>query len=287
VDELTVSADGAELAVSRSPGDDLELVALHGSEPGTRDGALYRQLHEVLPPLGIGVVTFDRRGSGASTGSTSRGDLELQADDCLAIVDALAARRVGLWGFSQGGWVAPIAAARRADVACVVTVGAPGVTPHQQMRYGVARHLRDAGYDEATVREVDRLWVDALRALRGDAGALEELPARLRAAAVEPWWPLAFLPEAVPAGAIREALLREMEHDPRPSFASVRCPVLAIYGADDEWTPVEESVRTWRAAQGDNVTIAVLDGGHHDPLDGDARVEAEYGRVLADWVRRI
>jgi len=85
-------------------------VALHGAASGVRDHLLYRHLHAVLPDVGVGVVTFDRRGEGESTGEASRGNFPLQARDALAVVEGIGVPVTGLWGFSQGGWVAPMAA---------------------------------------------------------------------------------------------------------------------------------------------------------------------------------
>src|SRR5262249_23748458 len=63
--DLTIERDGgATLAASYSPAGDTAVVALHGASEGTRKGVLYEHLHRVLPPRGIGVVTFDRRGEG-------------------------------------------------------------------------------------------------------------------------------------------------------------------------------------------------------------------------------
>ena len=67
MEDLSVAVDGATLAASYSPAGEKVVVAVHGAAHGTRDHPLYRHLHEVLPPAGIGVVTFDRRGDGAST----------------------------------------------------------------------------------------------------------------------------------------------------------------------------------------------------------------------------
>ena len=285
--EMQVDVDGATLAASRSPGDRLMLIALHGSQPGTRDGPLYRHLHEVLPEVGIGVVTFDRRGEGESSGTPSLGNFEQQARDCMAIMDSLEQAHLGLWGFSQGGWIAPLVAAQRPDVACIVTVGASGVTPFEQMRFGVARHLTDAGYDAAVVRRADLLWVTSMRALRGDRDSLDAVGGLLKEASDEAWWPLVFLPDELPDAERRADLLREMEHDPLPSFRAVACPVLAIYGEHDEWVPVEPSVRAWREAQPLGATTVVLAGGHHDPLDGDASVAAAYEQPLVPWLSAV
>jgi uncharacterized protein len=93
---------------------------------GLRDDPLFHHLHATLPPAGYAVFTFDRRGEGASTGEPSAGRFELLAADANAVAGALAAhddvdaRRIGLWGISQGGWVAPLAAVRSGRAAFLV-----------------------------------------------------------------------------------------------------------------------------------------------------------------------
>ena len=135
MEELRIQSGGATLAASYSPAGDNALVALHGARGGTRDTPLYNHLHTLLPPAGIGVVTFDRRGEGESTGDSTRGRLTLQAEDALAVMDAIGAQRVGLWGFSQGGWIAPLAATASDEVAFLVLIASTGVTPSEQMMY--------------------------------------------------------------------------------------------------------------------------------------------------------
>src|SRR5512133_1905059 len=151
MEELRVERDGFVLAGSYSPAGETAIVALHGAGEGTRDYALYRHLHEVLPPAGIGVVTFDRRGEGDSTGDATRGRFELQVDDALAVLRAVDAERIGLWGISQGGWIGPLAAAASDEVAFLVLVASTGVTPSEQMMYAVERQLRLAGYGDDVV----------------------------------------------------------------------------------------------------------------------------------------
>src|SRR5918999_5000103 len=146
--ELRTERGDATLAASYSPAGSTAIVALHAAGEGTRKGLLYEHLHEVLPRAGIGVVTFDRRGEGESTGDASRGRFRAQAEDALAVADAIDVERVGLWGYSQGGWVAPIAATMSERVAFLVLVASVGVTPSEQMRYANAAQLRLAGYGE-------------------------------------------------------------------------------------------------------------------------------------------
>jgi pimeloyl-ACP methyl ester carboxylesterase len=136
------------LAVSYSPAGSTAVVAAHGAGNGTRDSSrLYTHLHETLPPLGIGVATFDRRGDGESEGEPTRGRLTAQARDALAVAAALGTERFGLWGFSQGGWVAPLAATLSEDVAFVITIAASGLTPAEVLLYANRRQLELGGYE--------------------------------------------------------------------------------------------------------------------------------------------
>jgi pimeloyl-ACP methyl ester carboxylesterase len=285
--ELRVERDGATLAGSYSPAGSTAIVAVHGASEGTRGWYLYRHLHDVLPPAGIGVVTFDRRGDGASTGQPSRGDFGTQADDVLAVADAAGAERVGLWGISQGGWVAPLAAARSDRVAFLVLLASTGVTPAAQMRYAVGEQIRRGGFDEEAVARAASLRARAEAWIRGqDVG---DLNAALAAAVREPWWRLAFLPEGLPpepeAAAIRRELADEMFFEPEPVFAAVRVPTLLFYGDDDSWTPVQPSIDAWRRARGDEVEVVVLPGTGHEPVQPDGELSQAYERILVEWVR--
>ncbi len=279
--------DGATLVASYSPAGPTAVVAVHGASEGTRGWYLYRHLHDVLPPAGIGVVTFDRRGDGESTGTQSRGHFGTQADDALAVADAAGAERIGLWGISQGGWVAPLAAARSDRVAFLVLLASTGVTPAAQMRYAVAEQIRRGGFDDEAVARAGSLRARAEAWIRGeDAG---DLNAELAAAAREPWWPLAFLPEGLPpeseAAPIRRELADEMFFEPEPVFAAVRVPTLLFYGDDDSWTPVQPSIDAWRRARGDEVEVVVLPGTGHEPVHPDGELSQAYERMLVDWVR--
>ena len=58
VKEIRVKRQGVVLAGSYSPAGETAMVALHGAGEGTRDSPIYAYLHELLPPAGIGVVTW-------------------------------------------------------------------------------------------------------------------------------------------------------------------------------------------------------------------------------------
>lgn len=288
VEDLQIEGDGFTLAASYSPAGPTALVALHGAGEGTRDSPSLRHLHELLPSHGIGVVTFDRRGEGESTGDATRGRFDLQADDALAVLRAIGAERSGLFGYSQGGWIAPLAAARSDDVAFLVLVASIGVTPSEQMMVAVERQLRLAGYgDDVVDRALDlrrrfEHWIHAV-APEPD----EQLAGDLLAAVDEPWAGQLWLPPSLLDEKGVRLWIEEMDYDPRPTFEQVRVPTLSFYGELDSWAPVEASVKAWRDARGDGVELVVIPGAEHDLTVPDGSVAPEYDRRLVEWLTAL
>jgi len=285
MDEMRIERDGFELAATYRPAGDTAVVALHGAGEGTGDSELYRHLHELLPPAGIGVVTFDRRGEGSSSGDSSRGRFEEQVEDALAVIDATDAERVGLWGISQGGWIGPLAAAASDEVAFLVLIASTGVTPSEQMMYAVEKQLRLAGYGDEAVDKALELrrrfeeWIHT-RAPEPD----DQLAADLGAALDEPWVGQLWLPPTLLDDEGVRLWIEEMDFDPRPVFARVRVPTLSFYGEADSWTPVEPSVEAWRAARGGDVEIVVVPGAEHDMTLPDGSLAPEYTNKLVGWL---
>ena len=160
------------------------VVALHGASEPTRDAALYRHLTEGLPAMGIAVLIYDRRGTGASSGSLGNINYEVLADDAIAGQNALAklsridAAKIGFWGLSQGGWIAVLAAGRSKNAAFAIAVSAPLVTPARQMDFATTNLLTLRGYSAGDVRqmlEARKAWTGYLRGNNSRAAALDKL----------------------------------------------------------------------------------------------------------------
>ncbi|HUE88299.1 MAG TPA: alpha/beta hydrolase, partial [Vicinamibacterales bacterium] len=90
------------------------VVLVHGSGPETRDQ--YRFYARWLAEHGVAALAYDKRGTGASSGVLYESTYAAYAGDVVAAVDAVTAhvdiapRAVGLVGFSEAEWVAPLAA---------------------------------------------------------------------------------------------------------------------------------------------------------------------------------
>jgi uncharacterized protein len=231
------------------------VVMVHGSGRVSRDG--YRQEAEAFARAGIVTLVYDKR----PKRSKSDVDFALLADDALAATRALRAHpgvdpaRTGLWGVSEGGWVAPIAAAGSTDVAFVVTVGAPGVAPERQQSWNLANRLAAAGVSGSLVGTVSRTTLGLL----------------------------------VGAG-----LFPESGYDPAPVLERVTQPVLALWGDLDRVIPGAESMRVFRESldRGGNrhYALRAVPGADHtmrrspDGFQRGDEISPAYLEQVATWV---
>ena len=291
--EVEIDADGARLATSVSLPEAEHLpapalVALHGASDGTRDGHLFTHLHRALPGAGFAVATFDRRGEGASTGEPSRGRFAQQAADALAVVEHVGALdgvdpdRIGLWGHSQGAWVAPLAAGDNEAVQFLVLVASCGVTPGEQMRFAAVTQVR-AAVNERAAKAAGDLWRLVLQWL--DGAPREPVVSAIDAARRLRWWPLAHLDDELPADDQRDSLRQELLFDPVPVFAATDVPTLLVYGPDDDWIPVRTSIDVWRRARRSGIELALVPGARHEPVI-DGKIAPLYHHALLAWLLR-
>ena len=271
-------------------------VIIQGSGRSDRTNQWARAIAEELVGAGVAVLLTDKRGSGASGGDWQTAGFDDLAADALAGVAVLRARagvdsaRVGLVGLSQGGWIAPLAAARSPHVAFVVDVSGATVSYAEQSFHEMGNTARQAGLSEAAVAEVlalNRAAGDYL--VGGDWAAYER--ARQRALGTEAR-PVA---EGFPAA--RDAriwtfLRKSFAYDPMPYWIVLRQPALVILGADDERdnVPVATSVQrlqsAWASAGKRNGRVVVVPGAGHSFIDPTTHeLMPAFTQALAEWVR--
>ncbi|GIG59990.1 hypothetical protein Lfu02_43620 [Longispora fulva] len=265
------------------------MVALHPANDPGRDQPTFEHLAATVVPLGYAVLSYDRRAD------PDGGDVPfaLQAADALAALRWLSDHQgvpVGLWAFSQGTWVAGLVAAESDLVSFLALLGCPGVSPATQMRFHTDELLRRAGHDATARAEALALRAALEDLIRGDLDR-ERAAALLDAHRDRPWFPLTYLPDDVPVGL---PAWTDMDHDPAPVYARVTCPVLLVYGAEENCVPVAASVGVWRraaeAAGNADLTIVEVPGMGHWPAEGNRRdvagISPDYTRALADWFAR-
>jgi uncharacterized protein len=232
------------------------VILVHGAE---HDSALqFNAMQRLLPAEGVGAFVFDKRGTGVSEGSYSQ-DFNLLADDVVAGMreaTRLAGRRagrIGYWGGSQGGWVAPLAA-NRAHVDFVIVAFGLAVSVIDEDQQEIEIEMREQGHSAAEIasaqevaRAAENLFAsgftegfaefDAVRAKYKDAPWYKDLHGN---------YTYFFLPYS-------EAQLREMgpkflwgtpfHYDPMTTLRSDTTPQLWVVGGEDYEAPSAETSR--------------------------------------------
>lgn len=123
------------------------VVIVHGSDPVKREMEFAKRLAE----KGIAVLTYDKRGVGESggvyvgpsvgTNNIDTTNLNLLSRDANAAVKTFQAylkdkkTPMGLVGFSQAGWIIPIAASKNPEIEFMVLFSCPTITTLEQLRF--------------------------------------------------------------------------------------------------------------------------------------------------------
>ncbi|HEU4957561.1 MAG TPA: alpha/beta fold hydrolase [Sphingomicrobium sp.] len=310
IEEKVVERDGIRLAGTlRLPVGEKDVpavVVFHTASAPERDAALYDHLEQLLPSLGIAVFTFDRRGTGASSGDAKGNAFDVLADDGIAAAQMLAldpridSRRIGFWGLSQGGWLSILAASRYKPTAFAISISAPMVTPDVQMIFASENILRIKGYSQADIDQAvaARKGLDDFMRGRLDRPSAQ---ARIDAAAKEPWFDLIYLSRTF-SDPDKSGWAKEIRHDPLASIGNVTAPTLVLYGSADPWVPVATSMNRLQGftRAHPNFEAVVIDNADHTMMSSATPLEQidpgqftkhapdspEYFARLAAWLQR-
>jgi len=300
------------------PGTDAQrplVVVVHGSE---NTASIRRNPYPYLfAAQGISAFVFDKRGTGASQGTYTQNFHRLAADVVAASVEAKRLARgrfgrFGLFGGSQGGWVAP-RAANEAHAEFVAVGFGLLINPLDEDAEQVATELAALGYDDATLAQARagaREVTDATGELLAAhfAAGYERLAAARQRYAHEPWFGKIKGEYTGDILALDEATLRregrkrfdnldiDWRYDSIGHLRAVQAPQLwVIAGADREAPPEVTVERLQRLrAEGRAIDIVIFPNTDHgiyefaaEP-DGERRmirVSDGYYRLLADWIR--
>ncbi len=167
------------------------VILLTGSGAQDRDETIlghkpFLVLADYLTRRGVAVLRVDDRGVGGSTDGSASTTTEDFAGDALAGVTFLKHRaeidpaRIGLIGHSEGGLIAPIAAARSKDVAFIVMMAGTGLPGAEILEAQGRLILKANGASDSELklqREAQRRIIDII------AGEKDEKTARTKLAA--------------------------------------------------------------------------------------------------------
>lgn len=168
------------------------VVLVHGSGSEAATFSYHRQYQ--FPAEGVATFVYDKRGTGRSGGKfTMRFDV--LAGDVLAAVNRLRnhpkidPERIGLAGYSQGGWIAPLAASQDPRIKFVVVGYGMLESPAREEYLETLNSVRAHGFGDAEVRKAAEVSDAVDRIIRsGLKEGWEELDALEKRYRDEPWF---------------------------------------------------------------------------------------------------
>src|SRR5437868_4927420 len=132
------------------------IILVHGS--GAEDREYMLPFARFLIRRGVAVLGYDKRGVGGSTGDWHAAPFEDLAGDVVAAFDYLKTRpdidrtRIGLLGWSQAGWVMPLAAVRAPQLAFLISVSGAGIPAAETTGCEAQNEMTAAGMKREVLR---------------------------------------------------------------------------------------------------------------------------------------
>ncbi len=301
------------------------VILISGSGPQDRNEALmghrpFLVLADHLTRRGIAVLRYDDRGVGQSTGAFATATTPDFASDALAAVAYLKTRddvnpsAIGLAGHSEGGVVAPIAAAESDDVSYIVLMAGTGVNGERILYAQAALMLRAGGATEdeiASNRARQERIFEVLKSEPDLERAGQAIEAIIRAS-LETASDAELAQVGITDSALAETVIAAqvqqlntpwfryfLTYEPAEMIEQVTVPVLAINGEKDLQVPYEENLREIEAAlqRGGNTRYEIHsfpDLNHlfqHSETGAPSEYQAieetwavEVMEVIADWI---
>jgi pimeloyl-ACP methyl ester carboxylesterase len=265
------------------------ILIVHGS--GSTDvthgdggyNSSYDEMRAAFHRAGIATAIWDKAGNGCSEGRYVVGTpLIERTDETVAAIDHLKLRsdvdqaRIGLWAISQGGWIAPMAAVRRPEVAFLIIVSGPGRDAESENEYYALNRLAELGVgkfeSEQALAVLRRSY-----AIASAGGSHEEFLAAIEPLERYPLFGREMQITETPQMKVSPASAAAYRTNQQaPDYAlrtetyllQLRQPTLAIFGDRDVQVDWRTSVRiyneSFKKAHNRDLTIKIYPGAGHD-----------------------
>ena len=257
------------------------IILVHAS--GAEDREYLLPFARFLIRRGFAVLGYDKRGIGGSTGDWHTATFPDLAGDVVAAFEYLKTRpdidpaRIGLLGWSQAGWVMPLAAVRAPDIAFLVSVSGPGISAAETTLDQAQNEMNASGMKPEVVRQIVDLmklqyefartrqgWEDYLAARDKLAARFGRAPDQFPATTTDPYW---------------DFIRRLYFYDPALTLRQLKVPTLALFGELDDNILPEKNKAAWdaalRAAGNPDYTLRILPRANHLMLEAHTGNNAE------------
>ncbi|PHR46203.1 MAG: alpha/beta hydrolase [Fluviicola sp.] len=239
------------------------VILISGSGPQNRNEELlghkpFLILSDYLTRNGIGVLRYDDRGVGESTGDFKAATSKDFATDVESAVEYLKTRKdidkknIGLIGHSEGGLIAPMVAAESDDVSFIVLLAGTGIQGDKLLLMQEELIWRENGMPEEEIEKslrINTALFDIVLNSEDSVKVKEDLTISMTKMIEED-------STEIPEGSTVEDIVEKqvnqfatpwmlyfIRYNPAPTLEKVKCPVLAINGEKDLQVPPKENLQ--------------------------------------------
>jgi len=281
------------------------IAVTHGSGKEGKSQAGYISLANILAKAGFIVLIYDKRGVGGSDGQyVEVPDMNIPAGDLVQAVRYLQTRaevdktRIGVYGHSQGGWVAPLAAIVNEDISFVVVACGGGVSIREQDLYSYRAQLKAKGYAAERVDSAITFGRTLFTYLGSGIGYTVANAAYVQAAE-QPWFDffkqMGFTSQLPPPSMLKEpvfSFFKAINYDPQSALRALNVPCLLILAGSDETVPSEKCKQLWEDAfyaggHPGKLSVVALRGENHydfENVNGVVRYKKTFGDAMVKWL---
>lgn len=295
------------------------VVVVHGSEA---DSAVdYYSEPYLYAANGFATLAFDKRGTGESEGKYLQ-NFHVLSDDVVAAVRWLRTQpgidgnRIHLVGFSQGGWIAPLAALKDGNIRSVLVGYGVMVPVTGEDRWGYFYALQQKGFGAGALAAADRVNAVIEDIVDRHQNRWSDLASLIDAARTQPWFEGVRGSDSIlgqvadskmPLSVLRVFLWWRLRsqgdtpfidrlYDPVQTMQKLQTPSLWLLGGEDSSAPTPWTLRELAKLQavGRPVQVRVFPNADHGIIkfvqqdDGTRRytgLESDYYPAQIAWLR--
>ncbi len=280
------------------------VVLISGSGPQNRDEEIlghkpFLILADHLAKKGIGVLRYDKRGIGQSTGNYQTAtslDFSYDAESAVRYLQSrkdIDSAKIGLMGSSEGGLIAPMIAARTNTIHFMVLLAGPAMPLMEALLLQGELVARAYGVPETEIKTLRALNREAFTivAQSKDLKTLKEDITHFSEKNISKI-PLDLLPKKMTREQYMKAQIEMLsspwfqfglQYDPAPALRRVKCPVLALIGSKDLQVPPKENLNAvaehLKEGGNPNVTIKELPNLNHLFQECETGSPKEYEKI--------
>jgi len=250
---------------------------------------------------GIAALIYDKRGTGDSGGKVFESTFDDYVNDVISAAKYLQKHskinpeKIGVFGPSQGGRIAALAAARNQKIAFIATMAAPLVSIADLCYFSSMDFLKRMGITGSVKKVVEPLWKKHYAFVEnGDNDALKELDFEIEQKYSEV--DTVFLPlKSEKLTHLKDfkmgdfqPMYNSMQNDYVSEIEKVKVPWLCIYAEFDQAVPVEASIKILKeqmAIGGNkNCKIEIIPNVSHGFRDVKTKKYFPIENKIIDWI---